>query len=422
MPPICHGGRRILFPHRAARSTAVHPAATSPSDPPTASSARPTRARRLPVALPALVVGVVLGVLASRTGLGPVEGHAALAGDEGQSAAAEASRKRTARPPLDPAEQRDVDLFKRNAPSVVFVRTMAQRMTFFGAQSAEGAGSGFMWDDRGHIVTNYHVVDGAQRFIVRLADQTEYEGTVVGADPHNDLAVIRIDAPKDKLRPVTVGGSDDLQVGQRVYAIGNPFGLDHTLTTGIVSALGRTMEAMSGATISGVIQTDAAINPGNSGGPLFDSAGRVIGINTAIRSPTGASAGIGFAVPSDILSHIVPQLISSGRVIRPTLGIRSIDGRQAGIRGVIVADIVPGGPAEEAGLKPVTQGRRGSIILGDRIIAIAGRPVLTFGDLQRTLADFKPGQAVEVTVASGPPGDEERERTVKITLGEPGPR
>ncbi|MGH7255205.1 MAG: S1C family serine protease, partial [Nitrospirales bacterium] len=224
-------------------------------------------------------------------------------------------------------EQATIEVFEQASRSVVFIANTAYRRDFWTLNLFEvprGAGSGVVWNAAGHIVTNFHVVYGADTITVTLADRSEYKAKVVGVDPDHDLAVLQIHAPPEALQPITVGSSRHLRVGQNVLAIGNPFGLDHTLTTGVVSALGRTIKSMTDRTIEGVIQTDAAINPGNSGGPLLDSAGRLIGINTQIVSPTGAFAGIGFAVPVDTINRIVPDLIRYGKPIRPGLGLTPI--------------------------------------------------------------------------------------------------
>ena len=235
-----------------------------------------------------------------------------------------APRPITARGPLKADELADVELFRRTSPSVVHITSLGVQRDMFSmnAQAVpRGTGTGFVWDDGGHIVTNFHVIQGANGARVTLADQSSYEAQLVGAFPDRDLAVLRIEAPKEKLPPIALGTSKELQVGQRVYAIGNPFGLDQSLTTGIVSALNREIESFNSRTIRGVVQTDAAINPGNSGGPLLDSAGRLIGVNTQIASPSGASAGIGFAIPADEVNRIVPRLIKDGRFLRPALGV-----------------------------------------------------------------------------------------------------
>ncbi|MCB9525759.1 MAG: trypsin-like peptidase domain-containing protein [Myxococcales bacterium] len=308
------------------------------------------------------------------------------------------------RGPLGADEAATVKLFAELAPSVVYISTAEIQQDLFRAYEVpRGTGSGFVWDGQGHVVTNFHVVAGASRVLVGFDDQVFYEATVVGVAPDKDLAVLAVRAPKGHFKPIPVGRSADLQVGQRVLAIGNPFGLDHSLTTGVVSALDRTIQAMTGRPIEGVIQTDASINPGNSGGPLLDSAGRLIGVNTAIQSPTGTSAGIGFAVPVDTVNRVVPQLIAYGKVVRPSLGIRvAHDQRVAalGMQGVLVLAVVPGGPAEAAGLRGVRrEGRR--LVLGDLIVAVGDRAVRTNDDLLQALEAHDPGAAVTVRFLRG---------------------
>jgi S1-C subfamily serine protease len=277
-------------------------------------------------------------------------------------------------------EQNTIDVFSRISPSVCYItNTELRRGGFFNLDVFEvpaGSGSGFVWDHDGHVVTNFHVVYRANTITVVLSDQSSWRATVIGSDPDFDLAVLKIGAPKDKLQPVLVGESTGLQVGQKVLAIGNPFGLDSTLTVGIVSALGRSIRAMSGRTITDVIQTDAAINPGNSGGPLLDSYGRLIGVNTAIISPSGSSAGIGFAVPVNTVNRVVPQLISKGEVDKPWMGIDIMPVSllsQLGLRnlkGIMIRQVVDNSPAEAAGLRGTVRTRSGDIILGDVIIEI----------------------------------------------------
>ena len=271
----------------------------------------------------------------------------------------------TARGDLGNDEKATIELFKRCAPSVVYVTNLALRRDFFGLNVTEipqGTGSGFVWDQSGYIVTNYHVLQRAQAAEVTLSDNSKWPARYVGGEADKDLAVLKIEAPAAKLVPIAVGRSSDLLVGQRVFAIGNPFGLDQTLTTGVISALGRQIRSVTNRSIQGVIQTDAAINPGNSGGPLLDSAGRLIGINTAILSPnggaTGGSVGIGFAVPVDTVNAIVPQLISHGKVVRPGLGVTTADdalARRFGLQGALVLHVSPGSAAERAGLRPTSQ-------------------------------------------------------------------
>jgi S1-C subfamily serine protease len=264
----------------------------------------------------------------------------------------------------------------------------------------QGTGSGFIGDKEGRIVTNYHVIESASRGEVTLADQSTWKATLVGVAADKDLAVLQIAAPADVLQPLLIGESNNLLVGQKVFAIGNPFGLDQTITAGIVSALGREIKAITGRTIQGVIQTDAAINPGNSGGPLLDSAGRLIGVNTAIYSPSGGSAGIGFAVPVDVVNRVVPEIIRYGRVIRPGLGISVANDSIAtrlGITGVLIINVQPGSSADEAGLKE-TMRNRGEIVLGDVIVAINGAPVTNFDDLRNRMDLYRVGDKVALTV------------------------
>jgi S1-C subfamily serine protease len=329
----------------------------------------------------------------------------------------------TPRGDLAADERATIELFRNARESVVFITTR-QRVADFWTRNVysvpRGSGSGLVWDEAGHIVTNYHVIEGASGAQIQLADGREFSASLVGVSPQHDLAVLKIGgtgftAPAR----VPIGTSGDLQVGQNVFAIGNPFGLDWTLTKGIVSALDRSLPNESGPDIDHLIQTDAAINPGNSGGPLLDSAGRLIGINTAIYSPSGASAGIGFAVPVDTVMRVVPQLIASGRYIQPTLGIESEEGlndrlkRASGIDGVFILAIAPGSTAERAGLAAASRTSRG-VVPGDVVVALNGRPVSRIGDLLARLDDFRPGQSVELTLLRGG-----QQRTVSLEL-EPG--
>ncbi|XP_078151319.1 degP protease 1 [Carex rostrata] len=309
---------------------------------------------------------------------------------------------------LQSDELATVKLFQVNTPSVVYITNLAARQDLFTLDVLEvpqGSGSGFVWDKDGHIVTNYHVIRGASDLRVTLADQSTFEARVVGFDQDKDVAVLRIDAPKDKLRPLPIGISADLLVGQKVFAIGNPFGLDHTLTTGVISGLRREISsAATGRPIQDVIQTDAAINPGNSGGPLLDSSGNLIGINTAIYSPSGASSGVGFSIPVDTVSGIVDQLVRFGKVTRPILGIKFAPDQsveQLGVSGVLVLDAPPNGPAGKAGLLATKRDNYGRLILGDIITAINGKKVTTGSDLYRVLDQCKVGDAVTVEVLRG---------------------
>ncbi|HJL14746.1 MAG TPA: trypsin-like peptidase domain-containing protein [Sandaracinaceae bacterium LLY-WYZ-13_1] len=313
----------------------------------------------------------------------------------------------TARGDLSDAETSTVELFRHAAPSVVYITKLTVRADPFRRnflEIPEGTGSGFLWDRRGHVVTNFHVIEGADGARVTLADQSTWPAELVGYVAEKDIAVLRIDGPEELLRPVPVGTSHDLVVGQHVFAIGNPFGLDHTLSTGVVSGLEREILSVTRRPITGVIQTDAAINPGNSGGPLLDSAGRLIGMNTAIYSPSGASAGIGFAVPVDTIARIVPQLIAHGRVIRPALGVQLADPRRLGrlgLAGALVLGVQPGSPAARAGLRPTRRDRYGRLLLGDLIVAIDGETVAEPNDIYRILDRHEVGDTVRLTYQRG---------------------
>ena len=308
-------------------------------------------------------------------------------------------------------------VFEKAMNSVVFISNTAIQRDFWSLDLFEvpqGSGSGFVWNKQGHIVTNFHVVYGASSIKVTLADRSEYKAALIGADPDHDLAVLQIQAPDAVLSPVTVGTSHDLRVGQKVLAIGNPFGLDHTLTTGVVSALGRTIKSLSNRTIEGVIQTDAAINPGNSGGPLLDGTGRLIGVNTQIVSPSGAFAGIGFAVPVDTVNRIVPELIKYGKLIRPGLGVSLVPDAMAkrwGVDGLIIGKVSRGGPADRAGLRGARGTVAGRVELGDIIMAVAGKRVTTIDDLMNVMEDHKVGDQVTVEVLRG-----NRRKQVSVTL------
>ncbi|MCS7044754.1 MAG: trypsin-like peptidase domain-containing protein [Gemmataceae bacterium] len=311
----------------------------------------------------------------------------------------------TPRGDLAEDEKTTIAIFKAAKDSVVNISSIAlrrDRFSFDILKIPAGSGTGFVWDEQGRIVTNYHVVKGAGAVEVTLSDHSQWNATHVAFDEDKDLAVLWTDAPKERLKPLPLGRSSELQVGQKVFAIGNPFGLDHTLTTGIVSALGREMESISGRTIKGVIQTDAAINPGNSGGPLLDSSGRLIGVNTAIVSPSGSSAGIGFAIPVDEVNRVVPRLIRKQAVARPSLGITPVPdsiARQRGVQGVIILNIEPGGPAAKAGLLPTRRDQFGRIRWGDVIIAVDGTEVQSWNDLDSLLEEnYRVGQEIVVTI------------------------
>jgi len=355
--------------------------------------------------LGSLAVGVVLGLFVSiglQRALSPSSAPPEATPDP---ATAAAQRAIATSPGLDAEERHTIDLFKNASSSVAFITTQVERVDYWSRNVFEvpaGSGSGFVWDDLGHVVTNFHVVQDSDSQKVTLGD-VEYQARTVGAARDQDLAVLRIDAPREKLVPLRLGTSAGLLVGQKVFAIGNPFGLDFTLTTGIVSALGRTIQSVSNATIFDVIQTDAAINPGNSGGPLLDSAGRLIGVNTAIYSPSGASAGIGFAVPVDTVSRIVPELIAHGRVVRPVIGVAFDDRlgaavtRRLGVEGVLIRQVYEGTGAADAGLQGTEVDRRGRVIPGDVVQEIDGKPVRSTSDLLGRLGSYKPGDTITLT-------------------------
>ena len=301
-------------------------------------------------------------------------------------------------------ERSTINLFREASPGVVNITAIGVERDLFTLnlyQIPQGTGSGFVWDANGDIITNFHVIQNADAAQVTLADQSNWKARVVGVAPDKDIAVLRIDAPTSRLHPIPIGTSKDLQVGQSVYAIGNPFGLDQTLTTGVISALNREIESVTRRPIQGVIQSDAAINPGNSGGPLLDSAGRLIGVNTAIYSPSGASAGIGFAIPVDSVNRIVPELIRSGKITRPGLGIQIADeqiAQRLGVTGVLVVDVARGGAAAKAGIQPTRRDAEGRLRLGDVITAIDGKKVESANDLYLALEKYKIGEVVTVSI------------------------
>jgi 2-alkenal reductase len=307
-------------------------------------------------------------------------------------------------------EKATIDIFNNAAPSVVYIFTENAVRGFFGDREVrQGAGSGFLWDDLGHVVTNFHVIEGAQRIQVRMNDGKPMEATYVGGSRDYDLAVIRLRDPPADIRPIPVGSSSDLKVGQAVFAIGNPFGLSRTLTTGVISALNRRLPTTAGREVVGVIQTDAAINPGNSGGPLIDSAGRLIGVNTAIISGSGSSAGIGFAVPADVVNRVVPQLIAKGKMPRPGIGIQALseeDGASLGVVGVVIDRVLPNSSADKAGLKGIDYRHR---VLGDIILAIDGQQVTNIVELVRIMQKYDIGQTMILTVKRG-----DKVRKVKV--------
>jgi S1-C subfamily serine protease len=323
----------------------------------------------------------------------------------------------TARGELAADEKSTIEIFRQASPSVVHVNTSAlvrNAMTLDILNIPKGMGTGVIWDVDGHVVTNYHVIVDANEFSVILADHSTWKARLVASYPDKDLAVLTIGAPKARLVAIPLGTSADLQVGQKVFAIGNPFGLDQTLTTGVISALGREIESVNRQPITDMIQTDAAINPGNSGGPLLDSAGRLIGVNTAIFSPSGTYAGIGFALPVDEVNHVVTQLIKNGKVVRPSLGILQIASdslaQQLNLPGVLIVRIQPDGPAAKAGLHP-TQFTFQGIRLGDVIVTIGGKKIASTKDYFGVLDKRQVGDQLKITVLR-----DGKEREFELTL------
>jgi len=331
---------------------------------------------------------------------------------------AEEPRVVTPRGDLAADEQSTIELFKQTCGSVAYIEPLESVGLPWSSETRQqpaGTGSGFVWDSAGHVVTNFHVVQGATGALVTLHDGQQFEAQHVVTYPDKDIAVLTIDAPAEALHRITLGSSRDLQVGQKAYAIGNPYGLDYSLTHGIISALDREMESVGGRRITGVIQTDAAINPGNSGGPLLDSAGRLIGMNTMIFSESGSSAGLGFAVPVDIINDVVGRLISEGRITRPGLGIDpggEEEARRFGVDGVPIRSVGDGSAASRAGLVGYSR-RRGRIVAGDIILAVDGTPVPDKDALIDLLETQKVGQTVKLRVLR-----DGHEREVAVTLQE----
>ncbi len=327
------------------------------------------------------------------------------------------ARPIVARGNLAEDEKSTIELYNQSRLGVVNITTLANRKTGLNLniqQMPEGTGSGFVWDDAGHIVTNFHVIQNADAAQITFADQSVFQARLVGYFADKDLAVLKVDAPPGKLKPIPLGRSDDLQVGQKVYAIGNPFGLDQTLTTGIISALGREIDSVTNRPIKNVIQSDAAINPGNSGGPLLDSAGLLIGVNTAIFSTSGVSAGIGFAIPVDEVNRVVPELIKHGKVTKPGLGVTLAPdnlSRQWVPEGVVILDLLSEGAAAKAGIRGSSRQRNGKISLGDVIKSVDGKPIKALKDLYLVLDEKKVGDVVKVVVIR-----EEVEMEFEVTL------
>jgi S1-C subfamily serine protease len=320
---------------------------------------------------------------------------------------------------LSPEEKRDIEIFRRASGSVVNITTEQVQRDLFSMNVYEvpqGTGSGFVWDSSGDIVTNFHVVQHGDAFSVTLADGSTLNASLVGTAPDKDLAVLHVKTTPDHLPALQVGQSHDLLVGQRVLAVGNPFGLDHSLTVGVVSALGRQLESPGGRTIHDVIQTDAAINPGNSGGPLLDSRGRLVGVNSAIFSPSGANAGIGFAIPVDTVKRLVPQMIKSGHPVEPGIGISLLPDAYAaelGLQGAIIYRVDRNSEAEKAGLIGIHRDRQRDLVLGDRIISVDGKPVKSADDLFSAFEVAGVGTKVSLTLVRG-----RAQRDVMLTLSE----
>lgn len=311
----------------------------------------------------------------------------------------------------DPAqvtdEQNSIEVYKTLSPGVAFISTTSYTQDFWGGvEEGQGTGSGSVIDTQGHILTNNHVIEGASKLTVSFGGDKVYPAKVIGRDPDTDLAVIKIDPPPSGLTVVPLGDSDKLSVGQKVLAIGNPFGLDRTLTTGIISGLQRPIRARNNRPIDAAIQTDASINPGNSGGPLLDKFGRMIGINSQILSPAGGSVGVGFAIPVNMAKRVIPQLIQFGEVRRPKLGVDSYDVKKVleqGVQlpleaGLLVRRVIPGSAAANAGIRGLSQDQSGDVVIGDIITAINGEKIDNQDDLYRQLDKYKVGDTVQVEV------------------------
>jgi len=321
------------------------------------------------------------------------------------SVEAKTSSNLSQRHDLTSEEKGTISLFKHNNPAVVYISTVERVLNPYTRDIREiptGTGTGFIWDQKGHIITNYHVVRNKSTARVRLSSQKTYTARVIGRSKRHDIAVLKLDNVLDLPNPIQPGTSNDLLVGQRVYAIGNPFGLDHTLTTGIISALGRTISDRT-IDMDDLIQTDAAINPGNSGGPLLDSAGRLVGMNVAIYSPSGVSAGIGFAIPVEKINRVVPNLIANGRFIQPIVGINANDKsnklirKELGIRGILVLGVIPNSPAEKAGMIG-SELIHGELVLGDIIQAIDGKKVEDMNDFLNILEKHKLNDRIVISI------------------------
>lgn len=305
------------------------------------------------------------------------------------------------------SEKNSIDVFENVSNSVVYITTKKYKRDLFTLNVFEipqGSGSGFIWDNAGHIVTNYHVIQGANKVTVTMYNQKQYDAIVVGVAPSKDLAVLKISVSEKDSTPLITGDYEKLKVGRKTIALGNPFGLNQTMTTGIISALGREIKSISGNIIQNVIQTDAAINPGNSGGPLLDSQGRLIGVNTAILSPSGSNAGIGFAIPVNTVKNVVKQLILHGKIVRPGLGIQTLDdkiAKRAGIEGIIVSRVIRNKSAYNAGIKGIKRNLYGNIVLGDIIIALNNKEITSNEELDKFLNNKKVGEIIKLTIQRG---------------------
>jgi len=369
-----------------------------------------------------IALSLALFACADQGGSGAPAASAERTSATGSAAAQTASPAPAAQLPsnarLTEDERNTIDIVRKTKNSVVFITNMQYIRDFFYSSDqpvARGSGSGFVWDDQGHIVTNFHVIDEGDKFMVSLPDQRQIEAKLVGRDPNKDIAVLKMSERVAGLAPVAIGTSRDLQVGQKVIAIGNPFGFDHTVTQGIVSALGRAMPGAGDVTIRDMIQTDASINPGNSGGPLLNSAGELIGMNTMIYSPSGASSGVGFAVPVDTVRKIVPQIIQFGKVIRPDIGgvefVRDEAARRARIEGAVVLEVVRGSRAYDLGLRGLYRDNFGRLLVRDVIVGVDAAKVKSYDDLFTALEGYKIGDSVDLRVER-----EGKARTVRLQL------
>jgi len=365
---------------------------------------------RKTVLLAAIAFSLALFACAD-TGRKDAAGPAGVAGvqtaqpDAGKTAAAAQDTQASGNSRLTEDERNTIEIVKKTRNSVVYITNLQYVRDFFYSSDqpvARGSGTGFVWDDEGHLVTNFHVIDEGDKFMVSLPDQRQVEATLIGRDATKDIAVLKLGQRVAGLAPVTIGTSRDLQVGQKVIAVGNPFGFDHTVTTGIVSALGRSMLGAGDVTIRDMIQTDASINPGNSGGPLLNSSGELIGMNTMIASPSGASSGVGFAVPVDTIGKIVPQIIRFGKVTRPDIGgvqfVRDEIARRAGLEGAVVLQVSRGSQAYELGLRGLTRDNYGRLLVRDVVTGIDSKKIGSWDDLFSALDGYKIGDTVTLTL------------------------